>query len=228
VKVPSNQVPFVAEGDLLTTVPTVEEPEVIEEPPPLPRTFSQDSEIEVIELEEVPPGQVWQSEFDAWTGYEPDAKSQAFWRFTEKALVLLPGSEVARFGERAFSADDRQARQKLNGWLDGAAEQFGEVPDSKAMQCLVRLYMASQIKHKTLFGQANPKRKEAFREALSLLSCDLDAAARATVWFELDGQETVDHLYNGLEVVVAFLRFCALQRRDPLDATAVDDYLNFV
>src|SRR5204863_6327037 len=121
-------------------------------------------------------------DLDVLVDYEPDAEAQAFWRHTEAALGLLPGKDEPRTGSRVLSADGRGERKKLNAWLDGMNGRFTEVPEARAMQCLLRLYMAAQVKQKTLFGQPNPKRKEAFRSALALLSGDAAAAGRAAVW----------------------------------------------
>src|SRR5262249_15633370 len=97
--------------------------------------------------------------------------------------------------------------------------------EARAMQCLMRLYMAAHVKEKTLFGQPNPKRKEAFQAALGLLAADAPAAGRAAVWFELDGPETLERLQVGLEVVADFLQFCARERLDPLDGGAQAQFL---
>lgn len=202
-------------------------------PPPPPRTPSQDSEVEVIELEEAEPEvqappksrRPVGRELDILVDYEPGPEAQAYWRHTEAALQLLPDPNVPRVGSRVMSADGRQERKKLNAWLDGMTGKFTELPEARAMQCLMRLYMAAQIKEKTLFGQPNPKRKEAFLTALGLLSADAAAAGRAAVFFELDGPETTEHLQTGLEVVADFLQFCAREKRDPLDGAAQKDFL---
>lgn len=198
-------------------------------PPPPPKTVSADSEVEVIELEEAPvtppPRRPKARDLDVLTDYEPGAEAQAFWQHTEVALGLLPDSAAPRAGARVLSADSRGDRKKLNAWLDNLPAQFSEVPEAKAMQCLMRLYMAAQIKEKTLFGQKNMKRVEAFRAAFGLLSADGGAAGRAAVWFDLDGAETVEHLQVGLELVADYLQFCARQNKDPLDGAAADEFL---
>jgi hypothetical protein len=199
-------------------------------PPPRAPT---DSEVEVVELDEVqeqppPPPRSQRPvgrELDVLVDYEPGPEAQAFWRHTEAALQLLPDPSTARLGSRVLSADGRAERKKLNGWLDGLTGRFQDLPEAKAMQCLMRLYMAAHVKEKTLFGQPNPKRKEAFRTALGLLSADPDAAGRAAVWFELDGKETLEHLHVGLEQLADFLQFCARNKRDPLDGAAADEFL---
>jgi hypothetical protein len=212
--------------------PPLSDPAVPVVPPP-PRTPSQDSEVEVVELDEVqeqppPPPRSQRPvgrELDVLVDYEPGPEAQAFWRHTEAALQLLPDPSTARLGSRVLSADGRAERKKLNGWLDGLTGRFADLPESRAMQCLMRLYMAAQVKEKTLFGQPNPKRKEAFRAALGLLSPHPDAAGRAAVWFELDGKETLEHLHVGLEQLADFLQFCARNKLDPLDGAAADQFL---
>jgi hypothetical protein len=211
--------------------PPLSDPAVPAVPAP-PRPPTHDSDVEVLELDEVqepppPPkhkGPVGR-ELDVLVDYEPDAEAQAFWRHTEAALQLLPDPTNARLGSRVLSADGRAERKKLNGWLDGLTGRFQDLPEARAMQCLMRLYMAAQVKEKTLFGQPNPKRKEAFRAALGLLSGEAGAAGRAAVWFELDGTETLEHLHVGLELVADFLQFCARNKLDPLDGAAADQFL---
>ena len=164
-------------------------------------------------------------DYDLLTDYEPSVAAQDFWKHTVSTLELLPNPKVSRGNSRTLSADDRGARRKLNGWLDGVQGQYTDVPDAQAMQCLLKLYMAGQIKKKTLFGGTNQKRVDAFRDALKLLSTDAEAAGRAASWFELDGAETVEHLQNALEVVTDFLQFCAREGLSPLDEQAPDRFL---
>jgi hypothetical protein len=231
---------FVSEAEMLTSTPSSEEVEIVEAreltptpgplpvaPPPPPKTQSSDSEVEVVELEEAPPPppKPKARDLDVLVDYEPDEQAQAFWRHTEAGLGLLPDSNAPRSGSRVLSADGRSERKKLNAWLDGLQGRFTEVPEARAMQCLMRLYMSAQVKQKTLFGQPNPKRKEAFRAALGLLSSDAGAAGRAAVWFEIDGLETIEHLQAGLEVVQDFLQYCARNGKDPLDGAAADEFL---
>lgn len=239
---------FVSEAELLTSTATADEVEIIEgrevtppagsppvppvldapAPPPPPKTITADGEVEVLELEEAPaqaPPKPKARDLDVLIDYEPGEEAQAFWRHTEAALGLLPDANAPRTGARVLSADGRGERKKLNAWLDGMNGRFTEVPEARAMQCLMRLYMAAQVKQKTLFGQPNPKRKEAFRAALGLLSTDAGAAGRAAVWFELDGPETLEHVQVGLELVQDFLQYCARQGRDPLDGTAADEFM---
>ncbi|MBL8957067.1 MAG: hypothetical protein JNK82_40210 [Myxococcaceae bacterium] len=238
---------FVSEAALLTSAEPADEVEIIEgremtpapaplppgvdpTPPPPPRTASQDGEVEIVELEEAPvapppPPRTKTKDLDVLVDYEPSDEAQTFWRHTEAALGLLPDSNLPRSGARVLSADGRSERKKLNVWLDGMNGRFTDVPEAKAMQCLMRLYMAAQIKQKTLFGQPNPKRKEAFKVALALLSADAGAAGRAAVWFELDGPETIEHLQTGLEVVQDFLQYCAREGKDPLDGAVADEFL---
>ncbi len=157
--------------------------------------------------------------------YEPDEATQTFWRHTEETLGLLPPADAPRMDRRALSAEGRTERKKLNGWLDGVNRRFDTVPEAKTFACLVKLYMAAQLKEKGLFGGANAKRKEAFVAALGLLSAEPLAAGHCAVWFELDGKETLEHLGNGLEVLTDYLQFCARQNLDPLDPTVPAQFL---
>lgn len=157
--------------------------------------------------------------------YTPDAQALAFWRHTEVALGLLPSPDSPRLDRRALSAEGRAERKKLNGWIDGLGQKYDAVPESRALACLLKLYMAAQVKEKTLFGQPNPKRKEAFLDAFALLSGEALAAGHAAVWFELDGPETVKHLQAGLEQLQDYLQFCARGTLDPTSPEAAAQFL---
>lgn len=195
-------------------------------PPPPPSANLAANQSGIFELNDLveeepppPPPRPSRPSLDVETGddYEPDAATQTFWRHTEESLGLLPPAEQPRMDRRALSADGRAERKKLNGWLDGVTRRFNTVPEAKTFACLMKLYMAAQLKEKGLFGGANAKRKEAFVAALELLSAEPLAAGHCAVWFELDGKETLEHLGNGLEVLTDYLQFCARQNLDPLD-----------
>ncbi len=158
--------------------------------------------------------------------YEPDEAAQTFWRHSEEALGLLPPADAPRMDRRALSAESRADRKKLNGWLDGVTQRFDTVPEARTFACLMKLYMAAQLKEKGLFGGANAKRKEAFIAALQLLSAEPLAAGHSAVWFELDGKETLDHLGDGLEVLTDYLQFCARESLDPLDPLVPAQFLS--
>ncbi|MFT3840974.1 MAG: hypothetical protein QM723_28545 [Myxococcaceae bacterium] len=157
--------------------------------------------------------------------YSPDEASLAFWRFSEKALELLPPGDGPRAEARVLSGEGRAERKKLNGYADEVLRRFESVPEARSFACLLKLYMAAQMKEKSLFGGANVKRKEAFRAALQLLSPSPLAAGHCAVWFELDGKQTVDLLQVGLEQVSDFLQFCARSGLDPLDPTSAEQFL---
>ena len=93
------------------------------------------------------------------------------------------------------------------------------------MSCLVRLMLAAQLKEKSLFGQANSRRSEAFANAFSLLSADPAAAGRAAVWFNLDGPTTEEALQKGLDVLIRFVGFCARSQLNPLEASTHQAFL---
>jgi hypothetical protein len=199
---------------------------VEEVPPPPPRNDS--GILELAELVEEPAvaKRPLRPSLDVDVGdYEPDEATQAFWRHTEAALGLLPPADAPRMDRRALSAEGRAERKKLNGWLDGVNQRFDTVPESRTFACLVRLYMAAQLKEKGLFGGVNAKRREAFVAALELLSPEPLAAGHCAVWFELDGKETSEHLQNGLEVLTDYLQFCARENLDPLDPLVPAQFL---
>jgi len=99
------------------------------------------------------------------------------------------------------------------------------VPEARAFAALVRLVLAGETKEKSLFGQSNPRRKEALTAAFSLLAPTPEAAGKAAVWFELDGAETRESLSRGLELLYPFLAFCSRHALDPLEAATVSQYL---
>lgn len=153
---------------------------------------------------------------------EPGPVTQAFWRGTEVALGLLPPVDAPRVNTRVFAADHRNERKKLTNYLEDVKNRFteAEVPESKALQCLMKMYLAAHLKEKTLFGQKNEKRAEGFREAFLLLGRDPKAAAHAAVWFEMDGPHTIEKLGEALEVLADYLQFCHRNTLDPLAPTS--------
>ncbi len=157
--------------------------------------------------------------------YRPDEATLAFWRFSEQALGLLPPTDGPRPEARVLSGEGRGERKKLTQYTDEALRRFESVPEARTFACLLRLYLAGQMKEKSLFGGVNAKRKEAFRSALQLLSGAPLAAGHAAVWFELDGKQTVDGLLSALDTVSEFLVFCAQSGLDPLDPTSAEQFL---
>ncbi len=194
------------------------------------RTVGSDSGIldlqDIIDEVPIPPARPnWPSLEVELGDYEPDEAAQTFWRHTEEALTLLPSPDAPRMDRRTLSADGRAERKKLNGWLDSVGRGFDTVPEAKTFACLMKLYMAAQLKEKSLFGGVNAKRKEAFISALELLSAEPLAAGHCAVWFELDGKETLEHLGTGLEVLTDYLQFCARENLDPLDPAVPSQFM---
>lgn len=180
----------------------------------------------VEEVQPPPPPMGSRPSFDVEMGdYEPDEAAQTFWRFTEGALGLLPPADEPRMDRRALSADGRAERKKLTTWLDQVTRRFDTVPEAKAFACLVKLYLAAQLKEKGLFGGVNQKRKEAFVAALGLLSAEPLAAGHCAVWFELDGKETLEKLGDGLDVLTDYLQYCARENLDPLDPAVPGQFM---
>lgn len=180
----------------------IEEAELFEEAPPPPPAFVEELSIEEAEA-------------------EPDEKTLAFWDYTFASLQLAP-TEGLR--SRMLSTDSRADRKRLTTWLDGLRSHEG-VPEATAFAALVRLMLAGETKEKSLFGQPNPRRKEALQSAFSLLSPDPAAAGHVAVWFELDGAETREALNRGLELLMPFLAWCARNTADPLASESVSQYL---
>ncbi|MBL8912496.1 MAG: hypothetical protein JNM17_17520 [Archangium sp.] len=154
--------------------------------------------------------------------FEPDDGTLAFWEYTFAALQMAPGEGQQR--ARMLASESRADRKRLTTWLDGLNPHLN-VPEARAFGSLVRLMLAAETKEKSLFGQANPRRKEALEQAFALLSPTPDAAGHAAVWFELDGAETQAALDRGLELLIPFLAFCARESLDPLKSETVQKYL---
>lgn len=223
---PSNMTPpgsWIPDADLFIE-------EALDAPPPPPRTMS--GEVEIVDIEEEappPPPAVTPShgleavlEIDAFEfDPDPDPATLKFWDYTFASLQVSPGDGVRN---RMLAAETRADRKRLNTWLDGLGPHL-PIEEARSFASLVRLMLASETKEKSLFGQANPRRKEALQGAFSLLVANPEAAGRAAVWFELDGQQTKDALGRGLELLVPFLAFCAREALDPLSPTAVEKYL---
>ncbi len=153
--------------------------------------------------------------------FDPDEATLAFWDYTFAALQQAP---IEGQKPRMLATESRTDRKRLTTWLEGMGNHLA-VPEARAFAALVRLVLAGETKEKSLFGQANPRRKEALEAAFSLLSPTPEAAGKAAVWFELDGNETRDSLGRGLELLYPFLAFCSRHALDPLAPTAVATYL---
>lgn len=195
-----------------------------------PKDPSGDVEIVEAEFEAPPPpppavtpsqGIAMVGEEDIEVEFEPDEATLAFWDYTFASLQQAP---VDGQKPRMLATESRNDRKRLTTWLEGMPQHLA-VPEARAFAALVRLVLAGETKEKSLFGQANPRRKEALEAAFSLLAPTPEAAGKAAVWFELDGQETKDALGRGLELLYPFLAFCARHELDPLAQTTVAKYL---
>ncbi|MFO0600498.1 MAG: hypothetical protein U0228_34645 [Myxococcaceae bacterium] len=153
--------------------------------------------------------------------FEPDDATLGFWEYTFAALQMAPGE-----GQRArmLASESRADRKRLTTWLEGLTPHLA-VPEARAFGALVRLMLAAETKEKSLFGQANPRRKEALEAAFSMLTPHPTAAGHAAVWFELDGQETRTALERGLELLIPFLAFCSRHTLDPTRPESIAQYL---
>lgn len=153
--------------------------------------------------------------------FDPDEATLNFWDYTFAALQQAP---VDGQKPRMLATESRADRKRLTTWLEGM-DQHLAVPEARAFACLVRLVLAGETKEKSLFGQANPRRKEALEAAFSLLAPAPEAAGKAAVWFELDGSETREALGRGLELLFPFLSFCGSHELDPLAPATIAKYL---
>jgi hypothetical protein len=229
---------FVPDADVIIEAEEAAPP--IPPPPPVnltppgawfpPKEASADVEIVEADFEAPPPpppaltpsqGVAMVGEEDIEVEFEPDEATIAFWDYTFASLQQAP---VDNQKPRMLATESRNDRKRLTTWLEGMHQHLA-VPEGRAFAALVRLVLAGETKEKSLFGQANPRRKEALEAAFSLLSPNPEAAGKAAVWFELDGQETKDALGRGLELLYPFLAFCARHELDPLQQTAIAKYL---
>ncbi|MFT3713989.1 MAG: hypothetical protein QM817_40525 [Archangium sp.] len=153
---------------------------------------------------------------------EPEETTLAFWEYTFAALQMAPGEGQQR--ARMLASESRADRKRLTTWLDGLGPHLA-VPEARAFGSLVRLMLAAETKEKSLFGQANPRRKEALEAAFAMLTPHPEAAGHAAVWFELDGTDTMQALDRGLELLIPFLAFCSRESLDPLKSETVQKYL---
>lgn len=200
--------PTTASGE----VELVDAIEVTEAPPPPPPVTPSHGLAAVIEAEEL----------DMDLDPEPDDATLAFWEYTFASLQSVVGEGATR--ARMLASESRADRKRLTTWLDGMKPHL-PVPEGRAFAALVRLMLAAQTKEKSLFGAANPRRKEGLEAAFSLLHGNAPAAGHAAVWFELDGDETRAALHQGLELLMAFLAFCGRHSLDPLDPSTVQKYV---
>jgi hypothetical protein len=152
---------------------------------------------------------------------KPSKATSEFWLHTFQSLELLPG-ELGR-SARILASETRADRKRLNEFIDTLAPHL-VVPEARAFACLLGLMLAGQTKEKSLFGQPNPRRAEALAAALPYLQTTPDAAARAAVWFELDGPETQAALARGLSLLVGYLAFCNRTGKDPLAGPTVEAF----
>jgi hypothetical protein len=153
--------------------------------------------------------------------FEPEETTLNFWDYTFASLQQAPVEGVK---PRMLASESRPDRKRLTTWLDGLGPHLA-VPEAKAMGALVRLMLAGETKEKSLFGQANPRRKEALQAAFAMLSPHPAAVGKVAEWFVLDGAETEAALMRGLELLYPFLTFCARHALDPLQPEAVAAYL---
>ncbi len=158
---------------------------------------------------------------------DPDARHQAFWQHSIKALSLLPDPNTPRVVRRLLNSDNRADRKTLTSYLD-ELEPWLDVDDARAFAALLKLMLAGQLKEKSLFGQVNTRRSEAFAEAFSLLAATPRAAGHGATWFVMDGPETLTALHRGLDGLVRFLAFCAREQKDPLDVAVQKAFVSEV
>lgn len=198
----------------------VKNPLLGEKPPKPPPPPDEELSIELVEVPDAPPP-VLDAELLVDDDAGPDAATQAFWGYAFASLRAV-GTDATR--TRMLASETKEDRARLGTFLDGLKAHLA-VPEARAFGALTRLMLVAEMKEKTLFGQTNPRRTEALQAALSLLSADGAAAARAAVWFAADGPVTDAALGRGLELLVPFLAFCARHSLDPVSPETVQRYV---
>ena len=214
---------LIAESEQVETLIDAVAIEPITEEPPLPPPAAihtpadaMYTEVDSVEedLPEIPAQ--WMEEIEG-PDFAPDPETLKFWRFAEEQIAILPKEQGPKTGQ-GLLAQSRTDRKQFREFFQKIEERFPKNPDARAFSCLLQLCLASQLKEKTLFGQVNAKRQEAFASALGMLSNNAAAASHAAVWFQLDGSNTEKALQLGLETIWDYLQFCSLARIDPLDS----------
>ncbi len=196
-------------------------------PTPLATQIVTDVDLDLVEVDEAPPIRRSYNLDVSIEEDDPDAKSLAFWKHSISQLSLLPDPSTPRLAKRLLNADSRAERKTLTNYLDGLTPWL-EVDDAKAFAALIKLMLAGQLKEKSLFGQVNTRRAEAFVDAFGLLGSPPRSAGHAAVWFVMDGPETVSALQRGLDVMMRYLAFCSRQNKDPLDLAAQKSFVSQV
>lgn len=154
----------------------------------------------------------------------PSPETLAFWRYAEEKLALLPDENGQLSGKQAFELGSRENRSALKHLASDVVGKFEGSPEARSLACLVELYLAAQLKEKTLFGKPNEKRQLALQDALSLLTANPLAAGHAAVLFENDGPDTIAHFADALEVMHRYLAHCMRTNVDPLSPEAVKSF----
>ena len=160
------------------------------------------------------------------TGDFPSEETRRFWDHTDKALNLLPGEDGLLSGARAFSVQTKEERVKLHHFALEILERFPRAPPARALSCLLQLYLATQMKERTLFGKPNAGRQEAVGAGLALLTGDAVAAGHAAALFDNDGNETRHAFSAVIDVVMGFLAWCMKNQLDPMATEAVNRYIS--
>lgn len=200
------------EVEIVETVDAIDDIAVDLPPPPPAVTPSHGlAAVEAVEIDEL----------EVEEEFVPDDATLAFWEYTFAALQAVPDGQGRT---RMLASESRGDRKRLTTWLDGMNPHLA-VPEGKAFAALVRLMLVAQTKEKSLFGAPNPRRKEGLEQAFELLQANPVAAGHASVWFELDGMETRTALYQGLELLMAFLAFCGRHHLDPLAPASIQKYV---
>lgn len=154
----------------------------------------------------------------------PSPETLAFWKHTDKVLELLPDENGDMSGKQAFAVKSREERKKLDKLGKDAATKFPNSPPARAMHCMVEMYLASQLKEKTLFGKPNEARREALAESFKLLEPDPVSAARVAVLVEADGPVSLANFGKTVEAMHGYLAFCMRNNLDPLNHETASKY----
>ncbi len=156
---------------------------------------------------------------------ESERALAAFWRFASQALRIPGDGEQALFAGQFLTLARSADRSRLLRFSREALSRHGEVPVARALAGLVLLYLATQEKQRGLLG-VNRERKEMIRTGLSALTTTEPAVAgHAAVLFEHDGTATRKAFAAVVDLLSAFLAFCARNQLDPRSAPAIDRFV---
>jgi hypothetical protein len=141
------------------------------------------------------------------------------------AKQLGQDSEQGLFGAVGFETASSRDLDRLEAFLNQAVSYGDLVGTARGMASLGQLFLATNLRMKTLFGKRNARRATALRLGLSRLPADSEALEQAAAVFELEGGNALVAFEKVLELLLDYLAFCHQQRKDPRGNAAVEAYV---